>query len=553
MAASAFQGTGLRHGLCLNVVEAPYNGLMAAAAEPLQAFGDVRLDAVLVSLTADFLALAPAPGSLGEETAQVEAAVARVTGALDGLRALGCPLVIETLPAPPMQLFGSFDRRLHGTMTRMVAGFNQGLVEALRTEDVVFDVAALAAQVGTWNWADPVAWHHAKLPVAMQLLPLYAEHLCRLIAALKGRSRRCLVLDLDNTLWGGVIGDDGLANLVLGQGSPDGEAFLEVQRTALALRQRGIVLAVCSKNDEAVAREPFRGHPDMLLREDDIAVFQANWLDKAANLRAIAAALSLGTDSLVFLDDNPAERRQVRHALPDVAVPEVPDDPAWVPRILMAAGYFDAVTFSDEDRERAVFYQGNQQRQSLLRRSADYGAYLIGLQMELAVAPLGSINLARAAQLIAKSNQFNLTTRRHSELDLRIMAEASGIFVRTYRLVDVLGDNGLISVVIGRCIGSECEIDTWVMSCRVLSRRVEEAVLEDIAAEAIRRGADRLIGQYIPTSRNGMVADHFAKLGFEQIAEGPEGATRWCLKLPNDRPRQDVIRINDPEPVSASL
>lgn len=327
-----------------------------------------------------------------------------------------------------------------------------------------------------------------------------------------------------------MIGDDGMEGILIGNGDATGEAHLSVQQVALGLRDRGVVLAVSSKNEDATARKPFREHPDMLLREEHIAVFQANWSDKASNIKAIAETLSLGLESMVFLDDNPAERLQVRTELPDVAVPELPSDPALFGRTLLAAGYFEAIAFSEEDRKRAAFYQQNAQRAELLNQS-DMEGYLRSLNMEITFAPFDATGRVRIAQLISKSNQFNLTTKRYGELDVKQLEGDENIFTRQIRLADTFGDNGMISVIVCRILQEAWEIDTWLMSCRVLSRCVEEAVLQDIISNARKAGASKLIGTYIPTARNILVKEHYKKLGFTKIADDENGKEAWELDI----------------------
>ena len=282
-------------------------------------------------------------------------AIFHVEALRDGFKAAyNATVIVQTVTPPVGSLFGSFDYRTSGTPRSQAASFNRRLAALLDgSTDLLLDTAALAATVGLDRWDDPIQWNHAKLSFSQTFAPLYADYVARLIGAMRGKSRKCLVLDLDNTLWGGVIGDDGLDGIVLGQGDAVGEAFLEVQRMALALRDRGVILAVCSKNDEEVARAPFAQHADMLVKEDHIAVFQVNWKDKAGNIEAIAEALNLGLDALVLVNDNPAERAQVRDALPDVAVPELPDDPALYARTILMAGYFESIAFTEEDRQRA--------------------------------------------------------------------------------------------------------------------------------------------------------------------------------------------------------
>jgi FkbH-like protein len=321
-----------------------------------------------------------------------------------------------------------------------------------------------------------------------------------------------------------------LEGILIGNGDPISEAHLHIQRVALELRERGIVLAISSKNEDAVARQPFKEHPDMLLRENHIAVFQANWSDKASNIKAISEELSLGLESMVFLDDNPAERLQVRRELPEVAVPELPDDPALYIRTLIAAGYFEVITYSEEDQKRASFYQDNAKRTNILRQSSSIDSYLMSLNMEITISPFDILGRQRIAQLISKSNQFNLTTKRYSELDIKGFEESGNFFTRQIRLKDLLGDNGMISVIICKKNKSFWEIDTWLMSCRVLGRRVEEAALHDIVKNAQKDGANTIRGYYAPTARNMIVRDHYKKLGFNKISE-ELGCEIWELKI----------------------
>jgi FkbH-like protein len=336
----------------------------------------------------------------------------------------------------------------------------------------------------------------------------------RLLATKQGLSYKCLVLDLDNTLWGGVIGDDGLEGIVLGQGSASGEAYVAVQEYAREQARRGIILAVCSKNDDPVAREPFQEHPDMALKISDIACFVANWQDKASNLRQIAERLNIGVDSLVFLDDNPFERALIRQELPIVAVPEVSEDAALYPYALADAGYFESLVVTDEDRERSGQYQGNTKREVLRESSTDMNSYLRSLEMKLIWRRFDQIGLQRTVQLINKTNQFNLMTRHYTDTDVQsIMSDPRAVGLQL-RLTDRFGDNGIIGIVIGQLQdNSAMLIDTWLMSCRVLGRQVEQATLNLFAETAKSMGAHSLIGEYKPTPKNRMVDKHYHKLG----------------------------------------
>ena len=398
---------------------------------------------------------------------------------------------------------------------------------------------------GVEAWHDQALWHRAKQEIALPATPVYGDLVARLIAALGGRSHKCLVLDLDNTIWGGVIGDDGMDGIVLGQGSATGEAFAALQRYAATLSQRGVILAVCSKNDESVAHKAFDEHPEMVLRRTQVASFVANWDDKAANLRRIAAEINIGLDALVFVDDNPFERSLIRQELPMVAVPEVPEDPALVAQCLADAGYFESVAITADDRERSRQYQLNHERRALAASATDMDGYLRGLGMRLQWSRFDSVGLQRTVQLINKTNQFNLTTRRYSESDVRAVMDDAQAFGVQLRLLDRFGDNGIIAIVIGRLRDEELHIDTWLMSCRVLGRQVEHATLGIVAAEGLRLGARALIGDYAPTAKNGMVREHYGKLGFELLAETAQGNRHYRRVLDAPLAPGDIIQVEE--------
>jgi FkbH-like protein len=405
-------------------------------------------------------------------------------------------------------------------------------------------VAGLAETVGLAYWHNTQLWNLAKLPFSDELIPLYADHVARTVAAMCGKSGKVLILDLDNMVWGGVIGDDGLEGIQIAQGDVRGEAHLAVQRLALELRQRGIVLAVSSKNSDEAAREPFEKHPEMLLKLDHIAVFQANWNDKAINIQAIAEELSLGLDAMVFLDDSPVERGLVRKLLPQVAVPELPEEPAYYARTLAAGGYFEAVAFAGEDLKRAGFYQDNARRATLQKQACGVDAYLASLDMTITFRPFDATGRARIVQLINKSNQYNLTTRRYTDPEVTEAENDPVVFTLQVRLADIFGDNGMISVVI--CQPAQAgvwEIDTWLMSCRVLGRKVEYMVLREILEHARSAGIRKLAGTYRPTDRNKLVVDHYARLGFTRVGEDESGLTRWELLVEGAEPESAPMRV----------
>jgi FkbH-like protein len=544
--AEALAATGVRYGFDLRIVQGLFGQTMQEALSPESAINAARPDYVLPVVDYRALPVAPGlgPGDADGEDAAVAAACGWLNAVREGFRRhAGATVVVPTVPVPPEPLFGGLDAALPGSLLRILERVNRGIADAaVASGDLLLDVARLASTVGLESWFDAGFWNLGKLPFGPAFVPLYADAVVRTLAAARGKSRKCLVLDLDNTLWGGVIGDDGLDGIVLGNGSAKGEAFLAVQRFALALHGRGVVLAVSSKNQDEIARLPFRSHAEMLLKESDISVFQANWQDKASNLRVIAEKLNIGTDALVLLDDNPAERALVRREMPEVAVPEVSADPTDYPRLLAWAGYFDAVSLSREDAERGRYYEQNARRAELASSATDMDGYLASLDMEMTVSPFGPQGRSRIHQLINKTNQFNLTTRRYSEHQVEAFEIDPQALTFQIRLRDSFGDNGMISVVIGVADGETLEIDTWLMSCRVLNRGVETAVLGVLAAAARARGFSALRGVYAATAKNGLVRAHYQRLGFTRSG-GDEERSVWVLPLGGFADTSKHIRV----------
>ncbi len=519
-----------RHRVALRSKLLPFDQIFQQAIDPLSELHRAGSDAILLSLDHRWYGFnTPAGG----KDARVTSALQRLTELLDALQSVdSTPLILQTVALPPYPLFGSFDRQMRGT-ARDIDALNAGIASLARERgQYLLDVASLAEIAGTARFHDPIVWNLYKLPMSSRIVPLYADWLGRLVGAIRGTARKCLVLDLDNTIWGGVVGDDGVDGLQLGQGSGEGEAFLEVQRLALELKGRGVILAVCSKNEDATARAAFRDHPEMLLKESDIAVFQANWQDKASNLEAIAAALDISTEALVLLDDNAAERAQVRAALPLVAVPEIGNDAAHYPTLLSAAGYFEAVSFSGEDRIRAESYAANAQRAEVKARSRTLGDYLESLDMVISHGAFDAASRPRIAQLINKSNQFNLTTRRYPEPAIAaIEADATRHTFQT-RLRDRYGDFGLIGIIIAVDADQNAwDVDTWLMSCRVLGRQVEWSMLNALVDAARQRDVTSISATYRPTPKNSMVSEHYDRLGFQRIAADSDGVVRYRIRL----------------------
>lgn len=537
-------GTAPRFGMLIDVAPVAYN---AIATPP---FGTLGLEGPLdaLAILPDPLGF-PQPSQLLDPAAHddaVDRARARIVQLGNAARqAFGCAVLVATMAPDPEQAAAISERAVLGSYSRFVADLNHAIISLAAEQGfALWDLEAVAASVGTRVWCDPISRHVAKSPFAISLAPLLADRLCAALAPLFGKSRRALVMDLDNTLWSGVIGDDGLSGINIGQGDITGEAHLAVQRYALELRQRGIVLCVCSKNDDAIAREPFREHPDMLLREEHFAVFQANWADKATNIRSIADMLVLDVDSLVFLDDNPAERARIRQIYPETAVPELPDDAAYFVSCLASAGYFETGILGEDDLKRAASYQANAQRAEIKQSVGSYDEYLESLGMTLTVRSFDGIGRSRIAQLINKSNQFNLTTRRRQEAEIEAIEQSPNHIGLQFRLADTFADNGMISVIVLEREGRDMIVDTWLMSCRVLERGVEKAVLNEIVRVARQSGAQRIVGEYIPTPRNSMVSDLYERLGFTFFEAGStERATRWELAVATFEPFPVKIHV----------
>lgn len=542
----ALVATAARHGIALEVIQPSYDQVAQEALTPASKVNSAKPDAVLFALDYHALPLKLALGDSDAAAAGVQGVMGYYDALRNGIKNNSNALCIFQTVAPPAEtLFGSMDRTLAGTIRNLINEINRELSQyALSNGDVLLDVAGLAETVGLANWHDPQLWNMGKFAFADALIPLYADHVARVVAAIRGKSKKALILDLDNTVWGGVIGDDGLEGIKIAQGDARGEAHLAVQRLALDLRQRGIVLAVSSKNTDEVAREPFERHPEMLLKLEHIAVFQANWNDKATNIQAIAEELSLGLDAMVFLDDNPVERGLVRKLLPQVSVPELPEEPAYYARTLAAAGYFEAIAFASEDLKRAGFYQDNAKRAQLQKQVGGVDAYLASLDMTITFQPFDATGRARIVQLINKSNQYNLTTRRYTEPEVTEAENDPEVFTLQVRLADTFGDNGMISVILCRPGGPAAwEIDTWLMSCRVLGRKVENMALREVLAHARTAGIQKLLGVYKPTDRNKLVIDHYAKLGFTKIGEEESGLTRWELLVDGAEPEAAPMKV----------
>ena len=529
----------LRRGLLVDIHLGDYGLYRQELADPTSSLHSFKPDVILLALDADHIA--------GHTTANAEATLENLRSSWKAAHSLGAIVIQQTMMPRFLPTLGNNEDRLQQAPATIVRRINTLLRETAVADNIYLlpldEWVTLTG--GLSAWFDPGLWHLSKHEIVHGAAPFYGDQVGRMLAAIRGRSSKCLVLDLDNTLWGGVIGDDGLEGIVLGQGTAAGEAHLALQRYAKRLSERGVILAVCSKNDENNARAPFQNHPEMILKQADIACFVANWQDKAENLKHIARTLNIGIDSLVFVDDNPAERALIRRELPMVAVPELPEDPALYVQTVALAGYFEALDITAEDRERAELYRKNASREALRASSTDMSGFLDSLHMQLTWQPFDQAGFKRIVQLINKTNQFNLTTRRYTEAQVAevMRGEEEGRFITLQlRLTDIYGDNGIIGLVIGQLTPSfDLEIDVWLMSCRVLGREVEQATLNLLAARALELGCQRLYGTYLPTEKNSMVKDLYSKLGFSPVESQPETQidhrTRWSVALADFEPR----------------
>ena len=531
--AAPIRVAGLRRNIHVTIHESEYGQYLQELGQVNGVLQRFRPDTVLLAIDARHLTRSlDANADRAQAQAALDVAIAGLRECWRRARDLGASVIQQAALAVLPGVAGNNEHRLPGSPVGMLVRLNTALREAADADGVqILAIDEAAARDGIAEWHDPVLWHRSKQEVSPVAAPVYGDLVGRLLAALQGRSARCLVLGLDDTLWGGTIGDDGIDGIVLGQGSALGEAHLAVQAYAQAMAARGVILAICSSNDEALALAAFERHPEMLLRRRDIASFVVNRDNKASNLRRIAAGLRIGLDSLVLLDGSVFERNLARAALPEVWVPEVPDDePALMPSVLAAASYFEAVSVSGEDSGRAA-HHATDREQTSPDATADLPAWLRSLETTLTWQKFDRMALGRIVQLVNKTNQFNLTTRRTTPGEILALIDDPQAIGLQLRLRDRNGDSGIVAVVVGRMQGNVCRIETWLMSCRVLGRGVEVATLAALAAQAAALGAESLVGEYIPSGRNDVVSTLYRKLGFAVGAKTADGGHDATLDL----------------------
>ena len=459
-----------------------------------------------------------------------------------------CPVIQNNFEYPSWRLMGNRDAGdIHGRVnyiTRLNLKF-AGYAQTHRNF-YLNDLNYLSALFGLEQWSDPFFWHMYKYALSLPAIPYLAQSVANMIKSLYGKNKKAFALDLDNTLWGGVVGDDGPENLQVGQETSMGQVYSEFQEYLKAHKQLGVILNVVSKNEPENAMAGLN-RPDMTITPDDLIMIKANWEPKSRNLQDIAHALSLLPESFVFVDDNPAEREIVRQQLPGTAVPEMGEQPERFIRAIDRMGYFEVTELSADDGARTEMYRQNAARSRLESTFADSGAYLRSLEMRAEILPFSPMYFSRIAQLTNKSNQFNLTTRRFTQAEIQAMAEDERYVTLYGKLSDKFGDNGVVSVVIGEIKEDRLDIILWLMSCRVLKRDMEYAMMDALAGRCQALGLRTVRGYYFPTAKNGMVRDFYAKQGFDKIEDAPDGSTAWRLELDGYEQKNHVIAVGSAE------
>ncbi|MCY0969571.1 HAD-IIIC family phosphatase [Chryseobacterium wangxinyae] len=442
-------------------------------------------------------------------------------------------------PGIDNQIFGNFSTKVESSFVFQQNKLNYLLSELALKKSNLFlaDLVSIQNKWGRDFMFSPNIYINTEMVLSLDVLPVVSHHVFNIISSIEGIFKKCLILDLDNTTWGGIIGDDGLEKIQIGN-LGIGKAFSEFQHWVKALQRRGIIIAVCSKNDEDKAKEPFEKHPDMVLKMDDITVFVANWDNKADNIRKIQNILNIGFDSIVFLDDNPFERNIVRENLPDVCVPELPEDPAEYLEYLYSLDLFETPSVSENDAERTRQYQVEAKRAIALENFTDVNEFLKSMKMVSDVRQFNKFSTPRVSQLTQRSNQFNLRTIRFTEQEIENLITSENHHTLSFTLEDKYGDNGLICVIVLEEIKSDTLfINTWLMSCRVLKRGMEDLTLNTIVETAKNRGFKYVVGEYLPTAKNDMVKNHYENLGFA------EHNNQWILNTENYQPKEVHITI----------
>lgn len=451
---------------------------------------------------------------------------------------LNCKIINFNFVEINDNVFGNYGNKVETAFIYQLRKLNLNLMEAAHEYKNIFinDVCALQNINGRKNIFDPRFYISSNIVFNIDFLPLVAKNIVDIIKAATGKINKCMILDLDNTIWGGIIGDDGISNIQIGE-LGIGKAFSELQMWAKQLRERGIILAICSKNSEKIAKEPFINHPDMILRLDDISIFVVNWGNKVDNIKYIQSILNIGFDSIVFIDDSLFERNMVRKMLPDITVPELPEDPVDYVSYLRSLNLFETTSYSDEDSNRTKKYQYEAKRAKFKTNFSSIDDYLKNLSMIAEVAEFDDYHTPRIAQLTQRSNQFNLRTRRYTEKDINKIRKSNQYITRYFKLEDKFGEYGLIGIVILKKINNNSLfIDTSIISCRVLKRGIEEFIFNKVAKLIANEGYNKIIGEYLPTPKNTLVKDIFKEFGFTKDED------KWIIDVKDYQERKTFIK-----------
>lgn len=517
--AVALRGIGYERGICLELWEAEYNQIERQILDPTSDLYQFAPDYTIVFQSTHKLLEKYSLSASGEQACL---AAERLDFVNMLCHTVPGRILYYNYPEIEDGIFGSYGNKVSASFIYQLRRLNYELMNLARKNPNFFvcDLAGLQNKFGRDRMFDSHVYVTTEMVLSLDMLPYVASRTLDIICAAEGRLKKCLILDLDNTVWGGVVGDDGWENIQVGHGLGIGKAFTEFQQWMKKLKERGIILAVCSKNDEEKAKEPFLKNPEMVLKLEDIAVFVANWENKADNIRTIQQILNIGFDSMVFLDDNPFERNMVRENVPGVTVPELPEDPADYLEYLYSLNLFETVSYSEADADRTRQYRVEAQRVSLQQRFTNEADFLKSLGMVSEVKGFDSFNTPRVAQLTQRSNQFNLRTVRYTEAEINAFGQDDRYACFSFTLSDKFGDNGLIGVVILEKRDAEMLfVDTWLMSCRVLKRGMENFTLNTIVAYARANGFKRIVGEYLPTAKNQMVEAHYPNLGFQKTTD----------------------------------
>lgn len=456
----------------------------------------------------------------------------------------GCAVIQNNFEYPYWRLQGNREATdFHGSVN-FITRLNLKFAEYAQTHNnfYISDINYLSAQYGLDKWHDPFCWFMYKSVLSMSAIPTLCSNLCKIIKSIYGKNKKAFALDLDNTLWGGIVGDDGVENLKIGQETATGEAYLEFQEYLKAHKQLGVILNIISKNEADNAMAGLN-HPNMLLKPDDFIMIKANWEPKSQNLIDMAHTLSLTPDSFVFVDDNPAEREIIRQQIKNATVPEIGDKPEDYIRVIDRMGYFEVTVTSADDASREKMYKENAQRAKAELSFTNYSDYLLSLEMKAEIAPFIPTYFSRIAQLSNKSNQFNLTTRRYTQSEIEKISSDNSYITLYGKLKDKFGDNGVVSLVIASVKESVAEIDLWLMSCRVLKREMEYAMMDSLMERCKERNIKKIIGHYFPTSKNEMVKNFYATQGFKKVCEDCNGNTTWLIEIMDYKKRNRVIEV----------